>query len=223
MVGNQRQGWAVLSVMGILFMAGVIVCYWAEANGTAMMHAPRPHRRQHGRQGSALRHRRLGALRGGHHRCLVRRGQRHARLVHRARRHDPAHQHPARRDHHRRRRRRALRHAAVRHRVDLRGRPDGGADARIRRQEDRGEGGEDGHARHPHPAADVPRLDGARRGHPFGGGLDRERRAARLQRDPLPVHVEHGQQRLGLRRHRPATRPSTTSPARWRCSSAASG
>jgi K+-transporting ATPase ATPase A chain len=39
MVGNQRQGWAVFWVMGILFMAGVVVCYWAEANGTTMMHA----------------------------------------------------------------------------------------------------------------------------------------------------------------------------------------
>src|SRR5471032_761041 len=33
MVGNQRQGWAILSVMGVLFIAGVIVCYWAEAHG----------------------------------------------------------------------------------------------------------------------------------------------------------------------------------------------
>jgi K+-transporting ATPase ATPase A chain len=39
MVGNQRQGWAILSVMGVLFIAGVIVCYWAEANGTTAMHA----------------------------------------------------------------------------------------------------------------------------------------------------------------------------------------
>ena len=38
MVGNQRQGWAILSVMGVLFIAGVIVCYWAEANGTTAMH-----------------------------------------------------------------------------------------------------------------------------------------------------------------------------------------
>jgi K+-transporting ATPase ATPase A chain len=37
MVGNQRQGWAVLAVMGALFIAGVIVCYWAEAHGTAML------------------------------------------------------------------------------------------------------------------------------------------------------------------------------------------
>ncbi len=39
MVGNQRQGWAILAVMGVLFIAGVIVCYWSEANGTEMMHA----------------------------------------------------------------------------------------------------------------------------------------------------------------------------------------
>ncbi|WP_028138227.1 potassium-transporting ATPase subunit KdpA [Bradyrhizobium japonicum] len=39
MVGNQRQGWAILAVMGVLFIAGVAVCYWAEANGTSTMHA----------------------------------------------------------------------------------------------------------------------------------------------------------------------------------------
>ncbi len=33
MVGNERQGWAVLAVMGVLFIAGVLVCYWAEAHG----------------------------------------------------------------------------------------------------------------------------------------------------------------------------------------------
>jgi potassium-transporting ATPase potassium-binding subunit len=39
MVGNQRQGWAILAVMGILFLSGVIVCYAAEANGTSMLDA----------------------------------------------------------------------------------------------------------------------------------------------------------------------------------------
>jgi K+-transporting ATPase ATPase A chain len=34
MVGNQRQGWALLAAMGVLFIAGVAICYWAEANGT---------------------------------------------------------------------------------------------------------------------------------------------------------------------------------------------
>ena len=33
MVGNERQGWAILAVMGVLFIAGVVVCYWAEARG----------------------------------------------------------------------------------------------------------------------------------------------------------------------------------------------
>ncbi|WJR77176.1 potassium-transporting ATPase subunit KdpA [Bradyrhizobium sp. NP1] len=39
MVGNQRQGWAILAVMGVLFVAGVAVAYWAEANGTSTMQA----------------------------------------------------------------------------------------------------------------------------------------------------------------------------------------
>jgi K+-transporting ATPase ATPase A chain len=33
MVGNERQGWAILSAMGILFVVGVFVAYWAEARG----------------------------------------------------------------------------------------------------------------------------------------------------------------------------------------------
>src|SRR3979490_724437 len=33
MVGNQRQGWAILAAMGTLFIAGVAGCYWAEAHG----------------------------------------------------------------------------------------------------------------------------------------------------------------------------------------------
>jgi K+-transporting ATPase ATPase A chain len=37
MVGNQRQGWAILAVMGVLFLAGVAVTYWAEANGTSTL------------------------------------------------------------------------------------------------------------------------------------------------------------------------------------------
>src|SRR5450631_2225148 len=33
MVGNQRQGWAIFAVMGLLFLAGVAVVYWSEAAG----------------------------------------------------------------------------------------------------------------------------------------------------------------------------------------------
>jgi K+-transporting ATPase ATPase A chain len=39
MVGNVRQGWAVLAVMGVLFIAGVIVCYAAEAHGNDALNA----------------------------------------------------------------------------------------------------------------------------------------------------------------------------------------
>lgn len=39
MVGNQRQGWAILGAMGVLFIAGVIITYWAEAAGNPLVHA----------------------------------------------------------------------------------------------------------------------------------------------------------------------------------------
>jgi K+-transporting ATPase ATPase A chain len=39
MVGSQRQGWAILASMGVLFIAGVVVCYWAEAAGNPLVHA----------------------------------------------------------------------------------------------------------------------------------------------------------------------------------------
>ena len=41
MVGSQRQGWAIFTVMGLLFLAGVATAYWAEAPGNpafAAMH-----------------------------------------------------------------------------------------------------------------------------------------------------------------------------------------
>src|SRR3954471_23677928 len=39
MVGNERQGWAILAAMGVLFTAGVAVTYWAEASGTTGLNA----------------------------------------------------------------------------------------------------------------------------------------------------------------------------------------
>src|ERR1044072_2219513 len=33
MVGDQRQGWAILGAMGVLFLAGAGLTYWAEAHG----------------------------------------------------------------------------------------------------------------------------------------------------------------------------------------------
>jgi potassium-transporting ATPase potassium-binding subunit len=37
MTGSQRHGWAVWSAMTILFLAGVIVAYWAEARGNPLL------------------------------------------------------------------------------------------------------------------------------------------------------------------------------------------
>jgi len=39
MVGNVRQGWAILAVMGVLFVAGVAATYWAEASGNDILTA----------------------------------------------------------------------------------------------------------------------------------------------------------------------------------------
>ena len=37
MVGDERQGWAILGAMGILFLAGVLITYWAEAQGSSVL------------------------------------------------------------------------------------------------------------------------------------------------------------------------------------------
>jgi K+-transporting ATPase ATPase A chain len=39
MVGDRRQGWVLLAVMGILFLAGVGATYWAEAAGNPLLAA----------------------------------------------------------------------------------------------------------------------------------------------------------------------------------------
>lgn len=39
MVGDQRQGWAILGAMGVLFVTGVAVLYAAEAAGNPLLHA----------------------------------------------------------------------------------------------------------------------------------------------------------------------------------------
>jgi potassium-transporting ATPase potassium-binding subunit len=39
MVGNERQGWAVFAAMGVLFVAGILVTYSAEAAGTTGLNA----------------------------------------------------------------------------------------------------------------------------------------------------------------------------------------
>jgi potassium-transporting ATPase potassium-binding subunit len=39
MVGDERQGWAIFAAMGVLFLAGVTVAYWAEASGNPLIQA----------------------------------------------------------------------------------------------------------------------------------------------------------------------------------------
>ena len=39
MIGDRRQGWALLAVMGVLFIGGVIACYAAEAHGNNALNA----------------------------------------------------------------------------------------------------------------------------------------------------------------------------------------
>ena len=39
MVGDERQGWAILAAMAVLFLIGVTVCYWAEAQANPALTA----------------------------------------------------------------------------------------------------------------------------------------------------------------------------------------
>ena len=91
MVGDTRQGWALLAAMTIIFVALLGVAVWAEQSGNPALAALGVDQqasrsaagRQHGRQGGALWHRQLGAVGHGHDRRLQRLGQLDARLVHR--------------------------------------------------------------------------------------------------------------------------------------------
>ncbi|HJQ57513.1 MAG TPA: potassium-transporting ATPase subunit KdpA [Vineibacter sp.] len=38
-VGDERQGWAVFAAMGVLFLAGVVIAYWAEVGGNPLLTA----------------------------------------------------------------------------------------------------------------------------------------------------------------------------------------
>ena len=123
MVGDTRQGWAVLAAMTIVFVALLASAYVARSRRAipvldeARRRSGRQRdaaRRQHGRQGSALRHRQLRALGDGDDGGVQRLGQRDARLVHAARRAGADVADPARRGDLRRRRLRAVRHADVR-------------------------------------------------------------------------------------------------------------
>ena len=113
MVGDKRQGYAILAAMASL---------WASCSSPASDDAarsPTPARRSQARRRVRWRARRpasavgLGAVRGLDDRHVDRRGQLVPRLVHRPRRRAADLQHGARRDRARRRRLRPLRHAGA--------------------------------------------------------------------------------------------------------------
>ncbi len=83
MVGDSRQGWAVISAMTAIFVVMAVVAIWAESQGNPLF-TPLgvdqttqrvASRRQYGRQGNPIRHRRLGVVRHHHHGSILRRGE----------------------------------------------------------------------------------------------------------------------------------------------------
>ena len=90
MVGNTRQGWALLAVMLLILIVGVRRPALGGGERQSAGGQARRAGHQHGREGNPLRPGRQQPLRRRHHRHLLRRGQHHARLPHPHRRHDAA-------------------------------------------------------------------------------------------------------------------------------------
>ncbi len=223
MVGNQRQGWAVLAVMGVLFLAGVAVTYWAEAHGNDIFNAM-------GLTGGNMEGKEVrfgivasslfavittdascGAVNAMHDSFTALGGMIPLINI-------------------------QLGEIIVGGvgsgmygmllfviRCDLRRGADGRPHAGICRQEDRGQGSQDGDARHPDPAADVSRLDRRCRRQSGRGLADRKSRARTASRR---CSISTRRAPATTARPSPASAPtrcSTTSPAPSRCSSADSG
>ena len=86
MVGDQRQGWAIFAVMGLLFLAGVATVYCAEAPGNpafAALHVDQTASALQAGGNMEGKEVRFGIANSAlftddHHRCVLRRGQHHA-------------------------------------------------------------------------------------------------------------------------------------------------
>jgi len=116
MTKNQAHGWAVWATMLVLFLAGVFLCWWAEAKGNPIhqqLGIAAAGGNMEGKE-SPLRHLQLRAVRHGHHGCVVWRGQFDARFLYRAGRVRAAVQYGTRRSHLRRCRGRTVRNVGVR-------------------------------------------------------------------------------------------------------------
>ena len=206
MVKDTRQGWAIFAAMAILFFAGFTVAYWAEAAGNPIVHQlgvaggnMEGKECRFGVAASALfatvtTDTSCGAVNSMHDSFMPLGG-----LV-------PLVEHAARRDRLRRRRQRPVRHDRLRRADGLHRGPDGRPHARVPREEDRTARGA---VRDPRGAGDagaLPRSDGDRGGAARRAGDAEQRRAARILRDPLRVHVDEREQRVGLCRPRAESR-----------------
>ena len=88
MVRNQAHGWTVWAAMMTLFLAGTLLCWWAEARGNPthqQLGVAVADGNMEGKE-APIRHLQLRSLRHRYHRCLLRRRQCHARFVHAPRR-----------------------------------------------------------------------------------------------------------------------------------------
>ena len=231
MTGSRKHGWAVWGAMAFLFLAGVTVAVLGRSARQSDADRGRRRsdrdghvaRRQHGGQGSSVRHRQHGAVRHGHHRRQLRRDQRLARLVYAARRAGADGEHPVERSRIRRRRRGDVRRADLHHPLGVHRGSDGRKDARVPRQEDPGVRGADGDAHRAHLLAADPDIHGDL------FGVARLRHLERLQPRALTAC-----RRCSTRtRRRPATtgphsaasastRTGTTRHSAWRCCSGGS-
>ena len=170
MVGDQRQGWALFGAMAVIVFLGVAVAYWAEAGGN-------PAFDRLGVNMTAASTQAGGNMEGKEVRFGIANSALFATVTtdascgavnsmhdsyHATRRAGAAVQYHAWRDHRRRRGLRLLWDYTVRYRGSVRRRADGGPDAGVSGQKDRGQRGQDdGACPHHCPADQHPRLHSA--------------------------------------------------------------
>ena len=200
MVKDNRQGYALVAVMVIIWAAAVGGISFFEAHtgtgGTATMLA------RHAAEGTETRFGTPGCSLFAvvHHGDVYRRGELLPRFADPVRRRHRAVRHRARRDRARRHRRRHVRPAHPGHRHGLRGRADGRPDPGVHRQEDPAGGDEVRGAVLPHPSGGHPHRGRAVDRHERRAERDLQSGAARPDRDRVRVRLDGQQQRLGVRR-----------------------
>ncbi len=130
MVGDTRQGWAILAAMLVVFLPMLALCAWSESQGNPALaklgvdQSASDLQAGGNMEGKEVRFG-LGQFRlvgDGHHGRLQRQRQQHARLLHAAGRTGSHVDDATGGGHLRRRGQRAVRHADVRHRRRVRGR-----------------------------------------------------------------------------------------------------